>query len=53
MLKMQGLDTEIVLKPLSFILDSNKQEIQPVQEEINEEVDTKDIEEENIEEKTN
>ena len=53
MLKMQGLDTEIVLKPLSFILDSNKQEIQPVQEEINEEVDTNDIKEENIEEKTN
>lgn len=53
MLSMQGLDTEIVLKPLSFILDNNKQEVQPVQDEVEEDVNTNDIAEDNIEEKTN
>lgn len=52
MLQMQGLDTQIVLKPLSFVLDSNKEVIQPVNEEVEQEVDTNDIKEDNIEEKT-
>lgn len=52
MLEMQGLDTQIVLKPLSFVLDTSKQVVEPLNEEREKEVDTKDIEEDNINEKT-
>ena len=50
MLRMQGLDTEIVMKPLSFIL-GDKQEQSSTDARGNDEIDDKDLTEDKIEEK--
>lgn len=50
MLQMQGLDTEIVMKPLSFIL-GDKQEQNSTDTRGNDEIDDKDLTEDKIEEK--
>ena len=50
MLQMQGLDTEIVMKPLSFIL-GDKQEQSSTDARGNDEIDDKDLTEDKIEEK--